>query len=277
MAKREGREAPFEPPPRCLVGGELNAPPSSAEKIVSLSEESALKRWYELQIGRVCGRKATDPRLKRSEKVAASAIALFKRFFLSHSLLECDPLTVSLCAVFCASKLEDEFVSAADVARSYSGEDVARQKNLEKEIMDVEPTLLAGVDYDLRLAHPHRPLRALLDEHVKDRALDVADDLVVTDAPLLHGPAVLAVASVLLVDKTLEPKLRDKFGLDADLLAEANDLAKSHAADPLPSLDALTATVKPIRKRLKKLALWRPEAAEGSGADERPSKRKKLE
>ena len=72
-------------------------------------------------------------------------------------------MAFALTAIFVASKLEDEFLSAADIAAGAS-DDAAAAKTLAAAIFAAEPILLAGVRFDLRVAHPHRPLAALCDD-----------------------------------------------------------------------------------------------------------------
>mmetsp|Transcript_16718 Transcript_16718/g.52284 ORF Transcript_16718/g.52284 Transcript_16718/m.52284 type:complete len:169 (-) Transcript_16718:8-514(-) len=137
--------------------------------------------------------------------------------------------------------------------------------------MDFEPVLLAGVNYDLRLPQPHRLVEALVDDPTTaTRARDVIDQMYATDAPLLCEASTLAVAAVLYVDATLKPALRATLALQTeDLLATATALAKTHRSARLPALDDLTAAVKPVRKRLKKLALWRaPDPAKPTAGDD---------
>lgn len=227
--------------PRCLVVSQVVA--LDANPLLTVDDETALRAWYELQI--IALIRGT---IKRPDKVAATAVILFKRFFLSHSLLEFNPAVVAACCMFVASKVEDEFISATDLGRAFEPEDVERAAVVEKDLKDFELTLLAGVNYDLRIVPPHRPLRS-----VNPKAIDFADALLLTDAPLLYSPAVCALAAAIAANTSIA-QLRDKFGIDDASLKEASDLA---ATIRLPSNDALTAAAKPIHRRLKKVALWR--------------------
>lgn len=76
--------------PRCLVGAEAPAADLASEGgAVSPGDETRLKAWFEAQIVVLCGRTAAaDSRLRRSDKVSATAVVFFKRFFCSHSVLE---------------------------------------------------------------------------------------------------------------------------------------------------------------------------------------------
>ena len=302
-AAGSGGSEGVEAPPRCLVGCEGGIPAcyrrgAPAESGVSGEDEALFTRWFERQIQLLCGRAAPrESRLRRSDKVASTAVVLFKRFFLSQSVIECDPMTYALCAIFVASKLEDEFVGVGDLAAAVSeGKDSARVAALAEEVSRAEPVLLAGVRFDLRVAHPHRPLRALFDacaaaaagdgadpaalEAARQAALDGCDALLATDAPLLYAPTVLAVAALAraaeaggpVAPAALDGELRDLF--DGALLNDAYALAKTIPEAQVD--DADNANLKKVRKRLKKCALWRdaekkPKRPRGGGDGDDPA------
>ena len=278
---RVGGDGSVAAPPRCLVGAavpEALRRGAPVESGVSAGDEALFTGWFEKQIQLLCGRGADRAgRLRRSDKVSATAVVLFKRFFLSHSVLELDPMTLALCAIFVAGKLEDEFVAAADLAAAVSPDDAAATA-LAAAVAAAEPAFLAGVRFDLRVAHPHRPLKSLFDacagakdpapdagalDAMRQRALANCDARLATAAPLLHAPAVLAVAALCraasasapLSAADLDGSLRDLF--DDALLNDAYALAAT-----LPDPDAApaeddTAELKKVRKRVKKFALWR--------------------
>ena len=64
-----------------------------------------------------------------------------------------------------AAKTEDEFVSAGELAAAVveSSDEVQR---LAFRAWKAEQAILSGVGYDLRVAHPHGPARALVDAGV---------------------------------------------------------------------------------------------------------------
>ena len=163
---RVGGDGSVAAPPRCLVGEavpEALRRGAPVESGVSAGDEALFTGWFEKQIQLLCGRGADRAgRLRRSDKVSATAVVLFKRFFLSHSVLELDPMTLALCAIFVAGKLEDEFVAAADLAAAVSPDDAAATA-LAAAVAAAEPAFLAGVRFDLRVAHPHRSLKSLFD------------------------------------------------------------------------------------------------------------------
>ena len=239
-------------PPEALCRVPLTTNDECAEPGVSADDEKKLLRWYEKQIPLLVGRTGDTKaprRLRRNRKVAATATILIKRFYLSHSMLEREPLAHTLAAVFLAAKAEDEFVSAGELAAAVveSSDEVQR---LAFRASKAEQAILQGVGYDLRVAHPHGPARALVEGVDVDvsRIEDECDKLLTTDAPLLHAPSLLAAVACLRVGGC-EEKLQEV------LTPEALDEATALAASSDPEDDA--AALKKIRKRLKRTALWR--------------------
>lgn len=274
-------------PPRCLVREDVDdtlAP--TTKKMLNADEERTLKRWYARQIFGVCGRRTTFSRLKRSPKVSCTAVMLFHRFYVSHSLLEVDPVIVSLCALFLASKIEDEFTSAAELARTNAGLDNdAKALKLENDIFHHEVMLLAASNFDIRIAHPHRYFLALADRGDDLNLIaDAADALLLTEAPFLHPPELLALAAALYARKRYNidlPPPASKLVPDAGLeiarrlafetpdldrlvaLLRGEALGDSSADDLTASFDA---QAKTLHKRLKKFALWNPKKQQSSAA-----------
>ena len=147
-------------PPDALCRVPLTTTDECAEPGVSADDEAKLLRWYEKQIPLLVGRTGdvkAPRRLRRNRKVAATATILVKRFYLSHSILEREPLAHTLAAVFLAAKTEDEFVSAGELAAAVveSSDEVQR---LAFRASKAEQAILSGVGYDLRVAHPHLSL-----------------------------------------------------------------------------------------------------------------------
>ncbi|KAG2431205.1 hypothetical protein HXX76_009733 [Chlamydomonas incerta] len=176
-------------------------------------------------------------------KVMATAILYHKRFFLRHSSMEFDPGRVMITAIFMATKVEEFYTRAADIAKSFAV--------TEDLVVKQEVALLEGLNFDLVVHSPYRGLQGLLQELKDARAaasaagasppgsaspppsgaaaslpppsslppldegllpaalpdspgLDAAaracfgalDALMLSDAPLLYGPAQLAAAAL---------------------------------------------------------------------------------
>eukprot|EP00633_Aureoumbra_lagunensis_P008153 CAMPEP_0197322014 /NCGR_PEP_ID=MMETSP0891-20130614/67627_1 /TAXON_ID=44058 ORGANISM="Aureoumbra lagunensis, Strain CCMP1510" /NCGR_SAMPLE_ID=MMETSP0891 /ASSEMBLY_ACC=CAM_ASM_000534 /LENGTH=211 /DNA_ID=CAMNT_0042814187 /DNA_START=142 /DNA_END=777 /DNA_ORIENTATION=+ len=192
--------------------------------------------------------------------------------------MEIDPVLVSLSALFSASKLEDEFADAAELARVYAADDEARAESLTTAIRAFEIDLLQGCNFDLRIAHPDRYFLALAESSDNLEAVqDAADALYLTDAPLLAKPEILALAAILFhrPNKSLLPPaaclMNDEMRAIATALAAMPELNSlyNHLRSSGPDdqyVRQANAAVKPLHKRLKKVALWRTTRESSSSA-----------
>jgi len=83
--------------------------------LVSSEEEQALIQFYAGKLPSVIGPNATIPRLRRDVKVLATAALLFRRFFLSNSVLAHDPKCIMVASAFLGSKVEDATVDVSSI------------------------------------------------------------------------------------------------------------------------------------------------------------------
>lgn len=74
---------------------------------VTPQEEGLLIAFYASKLPSLIGPLAQVPRLRRDAKVTATAALLFRRFFLSNSVMMYDPKAVMVAAAFLGSKAED--------------------------------------------------------------------------------------------------------------------------------------------------------------------------
>lgn len=65
-------------------------------------------QFHAHQIQTLVGPYALLPELRRSQKVLSTAIILFRRFFLSNSVVEFNPRKIATAAAFFAAKVEEE-------------------------------------------------------------------------------------------------------------------------------------------------------------------------
>ena len=65
-------------------------------------------QFHAHQIQTLVGPYALLPELRRSQKVLSTAIILFRRFFLSNSVVEFNPRKIATASAFFAAKLEEE-------------------------------------------------------------------------------------------------------------------------------------------------------------------------
>eukprot|EP00904_Undaria_pinnatifida_P004260 jgi/Undpi1/13835/HiC_scaffold_9.g03486.m1 len=263
-----------------------------------VEEESLVKSYYAKKIQETCGRDSADEDLRRSDKVQASAVAYFQRFYLSNSVLEHDPKILILTSIFLASKTEEQITNVSLLAKATDRDDL--------QILGKELILLQGLSFHLAVFHPYRALPALVEgarlrakaagipphpERIlalHDKTRSALDDILVTDLPLLHPPSRLALAALLREGRRMESPPFDvalmlvkEFGEREgweDVLEEASKLALELDA-VLPyrvEKDKLIA----VNKKLKKHALWSPKRGRtdgGGGSERRKSKKMKTE
>lgn len=177
------------------------------EAPVTLEEEQLLRAYYEVKVKAIC------EQLRQPTKVESTALQYVKRFYTRHSCLEYDPARIVTTAMYLACKVEESYISA-DSFQEKVGVDV-------KALLKTEVPLLQGLGFDLVVYSPYRALHGLFQELDQLRTqrsplLDVAicdatpDQLVaahaaarsavgtllLSDAPLLFPPGLLAVAAL---------------------------------------------------------------------------------
>ena len=135
-------------------------------------------------------------------KVQATAVTLFKHFLLGTSLLQHNAKVIMLTAIYCACKVEENYISAEEFCKGM-GQDTDASR-----VLNAELTLLAGLRFQLVTYSPYRALGRLPPRprgggckgrrggHPQPEQLDacaaaakeVTDRQMLTDAPLMHAP-----------------------------------------------------------------------------------------
>ncbi|CAM9791867.1 unnamed protein product [Pylaiella littoralis] len=279
-------------------GGKKRPAPNAAaaEPVLTVEEECLVKSYYAKKIQETCGRDSADEDLRRSDKVQATAVAFFQRFYLSNSVLEHDPKILILTCVFLASKTEEQITNVSLLAKATGRDDL---QILGKELI----LLQQGLSFQLAVFHPYRALPALVEgarlrakaagvppqpERIMalhDAARAALDDILVTTLPFLHSPSRLALAALLREARRMEAPpfnvaamLSEEFGNRKgwkEVLREADELV-NELDKVLPyrvEKDKLIA----VNKKLKKHALWsekRSRGAEGGGGGSSSERRK---
>ncbi|RLN96486.1 hypothetical protein BBJ28_00000610 [Nothophytophthora sp. Chile5] len=197
-------------------------------EFLSADQEALLRDFYEQKIVESCSAQF----LRTSDKVKCCAVLLFKRFYLSNSVMEFHPKFMVPTAIYVAGKVEEQYMSV---------DTVADQLHVDhKFIIGHEMVLLEGVRFQLIMYHPFRALLGFLDDfrvfakqalakelpanvlqklHANSSAL--LNDLLLTDLPLLHYPSYLALAALCQVTDEVGASSSDK----ASGLASADVLA----------------------------------------------------
>jgi Cyclin, N-terminal domain len=157
------------------------------EGVLSLDDEAVIRRHHELRILRLTAR------IGFPDKVAASAISYFKRFFLHRSVLDFNPSIIALSALYASFKVEevlmsaDDLVSRADVILNgihASPDDVTGSVGAPSNSVDgtacrvasdvllsTELSFLHSIKFHLICYHPYRCLFVLRERLANDASL----------------------------------------------------------------------------------------------------------
>ena len=185
--------------------------PSSSDFMPS--DECVMLSFYATMIKDLCGPKGSEARLRRPERVSATANTMLRRFYLSNSVLDYDPLKIMVASIFLASKAEDLVINSAALSAA------TKAKNKEVTAEDIashELLLLSGLSFQLHVTHPHRGALGLVDDlrkfvkaeewydegnlpdfvslHTKTKPY--LDDCVFSDLVLIYSPGKLAIIGV---------------------------------------------------------------------------------
>lgn len=157
----------------------------------SVDEESALRRHHEQRILRFTSR------LSIPDKVAATAITYFKRFFLGRSVLDYNPSLIALSAMYAACKVEevilsaDDLVAHADAVLNGLEERTHSESNAHRAVDSVDGTAMSittdmllnwelqflnMLRFHLICYHPYRSLLVVKDRIHSDPELAVLRD-----------------------------------------------------------------------------------------------------
>jgi cyclin H len=174
------------------------------EDLISPLEEAGLLRLYQDKIV------AVSVNLKLPRKVLSTSINFLKRFYIRKSSFEYDPQQMVLVCLYVACKVEDCYISAAELGRL-----VGVPADL---LLKLELVLLQGVDFDLQVHSLYRAVEGcLLDftewrekaatnnettipveklDDIKAAANLAADRLLLSDAPLLFTPGQIGLSAL---------------------------------------------------------------------------------
>eukprot|EP00804_Cyclotella_cryptica_P005094 CCRYP_011555-RB/>CCRYP_011555-RB protein AED:0.35 eAED:0.35 QI:0/0/0/1/0/0/2/0/217 len=139
-------------------GERLSLTTAEAQDVPVVADESSPSY---AKIPNLIGPRATLPRCVRAPKVAATACLLFKRFYLSNSVMMYDPKCMSVAAAFLASKVEDCMLDVRylELATKEMNAPVGMD-----DILKAEVQLLKGCDFDLLMFHPYKTVLACTED-----------------------------------------------------------------------------------------------------------------
>lgn len=202
----------------------------SGNAFLSPVEEGLLVDFYAAKLPSLIGPLAQLPRLRREVKVSATAALLFRRFYLSNSVMLFDPKAIMVAAAFLASKVED---AMSPVQYFEEGTKLMNAPVTMTEILSAELTLLPGIKFDFMCFHPYKAVlaftedlrtflktdkgrtmatftgdvRTVIGQDLKamhDGARQIVDDVVVSDVPLLYSPGQIGMAALMVANEQVQ-------------------------------------------------------------------------
>eukprot|EP01069_Polyplicarium_translucidae_P008906 Polyplicarium_translucidae@DN3271_c0_g1_i2.p1 len=136
------------------------------EEFPTPAEEEQLANYFAGQLIRFCAQK------KLEYKIANTALAYFKRFFLMRSAIEFDPRKVLFVCVIIAIKTEEQgnALTLQQLTEGLAGQiDVA-------DIMRLELPVLDAIDFDLAVLHCRTPLHYLTTDYYQTRKEGMSEE-----------------------------------------------------------------------------------------------------
>lgn len=197
--------------------------------LLSSEQERVVCDFYAAKVQESCSQL-----FRTSDKVKCCALMLFKRFYLSNSVMEFHPKFLVPTAIYVAGKVEEQYISVDTVAQQLAVD--------HKHVIGHEMVLLEGVRFQLIMYHPFRALLGFVDDFrgytkAKGRELPVdtlqklhanasviVNELLLTDLPLMYYPSYLALAALMHAVEELGSSPTDNNDGAASVLTQANVL-----------------------------------------------------
>jgi cyclin-C len=149
------------------------------------------------------------------QRVAATAIVYFKRFYVRFCLTDHDPRLIAPVALYLAAKVEEHTLPAkviiAHMASIYPTLDHTYPYTVS-HIYDYEFKLIAALDFDLIIFHPYRPMvQYCTDAQLTDllaTAWPILNDSYLADVCLHYPPYLIAIACIYLAGTLADRDMR---------------------------------------------------------------------
>jgi len=126
-----------------------NSPKGNSK--LTLEDEVQIRMFYQRYIQTFC------KSLNFPDKIQASSIIFFQRFYLSKNILQVNPRDIMLTCIYLACKVEESYMSAEDLLVKAAVADENASIILQNELV-----VLQGLSFHLNVYHPYRPLYGLV-------------------------------------------------------------------------------------------------------------------
>jgi Cyclin, N-terminal domain len=135
--------------------------PEDDIQFLSVYEEEMILSFFAARLSSLIGPLASLPKLQRESKVVATAALLFRRFFVSNSVMIHDPKLMVVVAAWLASKVEDCMI---DIKHLIEGAVAMDATLTPSEIVQAELVFISGIHFDLYCFHPLKSVLAFTED-----------------------------------------------------------------------------------------------------------------
>lgn len=189
------------------------------------------------------------------QRVAATAVVYFKRFFLKRCIKDHDPRLIAPVALYLAAKVEEHTLLAkviiANMSNLYPGEHA--YPYAVSHVYDYEFKLIDALDFDLIIYHPYRPMMQLCASakltDLLATAWPILNDSYLTDVCLQFPPYLIAVACVYLAGTLADRDLKawiSSLSISTQDLAEVAQRVTAMYTSPPQSLPTAGSPVEQV-------------------------------
>lgn len=244
------------------------------QKSFQADELNSLKVYYSQIISTLAEKS------KLRQRVAATAIVYFRRFFARNSIREHDPRLIAPVALYLSAKAEEHGLAAkivvAEMRSLYNGGEHSYPYSTA-HVFDYEFKMIAALEFDLIIYHPYRPMVQYCADasinHLLASAWPILNDSYRTDACLRYPPYLIAIACIFIAgtlqDRDMSEWLK-KINVDLQELAHITQYLSTLYVNPSPFRYPSAQVIKSINNKLHALH-WGSKSNTGSGSKRPPS------
>lgn len=264
---------------------------SKPNPLLTPTDEALLISFYCSKIPLLIGPHAMIPRCRRDAKVVSTACLLFRRFYLSNSVMMHDPKSMLAASAFLATKVEDCMILIGYLEMG------TKEMNAPvpvEDILDAEIRLIKGIDFDLLVFSPYKTVlsytedlrtflksekgrslisfssgggdndgdRQLVGEDLRpmhDAAMKICDDVIVSDIPLCFAPGEVGLAALMIANEYVRSEGGDTPQID--IMGYVKMRFRDHANESEVKVDE--AAINAVTHRVSKLGQLIRELKEG--------------
>ena len=159
---------------------------------MTINEEKVLRRNYIKQMIHVC------KRFKFPFNIVSCAVQLFKRFYLTETVMNYAPSRIYSTCILLASKAEEAYIRPNDLAKEC-------RCNIDIMLND-EVIVMQATKFHLKLYHPSKSLKGFINtlinkddnkkdwQHIETKAIELFYKLFLTDIWFYYNPSEIALA-----------------------------------------------------------------------------------